>query len=362
LPHCFIPDDELQALADDIRAHGQREPVLTFEGKILDGWNRVRACRLIGRKPWTMELDPASAKMSPESLVISANLRRRHLSVGQMSAIVVELSEQMEREGRRTTRDALAANLPPTTGRPKTSLTLAAEMVGMDERRERDARAVKAASVEIFTQLKRGVIALHEAMVAIRPAAEAEAPALVRHSEVSSTEADEAVPEIPAGDQPEDDEPAGVPIFAPSPMAVPPQPLTPAPTKPGPATKAAEPVRPPPSAAVLRKAANRILAICGESFHAEVCGRLTPEESVQFAKLPDAEMLKVKTLLLRGWVFPEALRDVIDELTPDDNIRALLTRAVQGGGTYRCTIAGFTVAVANEQARSGLEARLEDWP
>jgi len=106
-----IPDDELQALADDIRQHGQREPVLTFEGKILDGWNRVRGCRLINRKPWVMEFDPSSAKTTPEQLVISANLRRRHLSGGQMAAIVVELSEQIEREGRsRTTRDALAAN------------------------------------------------------------------------------------------------------------------------------------------------------------------------------------------------------------------------------------------------------------
>jgi ParB-like chromosome segregation protein Spo0J len=106
-----IPDDELQALADDIRQHGQREPVLTFEGKILDGWNRVRACRLINRKPWGMEFDPASAKTTPEQLVISANLRRRHLSGSQMAAIVVELSEQIEREGRsRTTRDAWAAN------------------------------------------------------------------------------------------------------------------------------------------------------------------------------------------------------------------------------------------------------------
>jgi hypothetical protein len=40
-----IPDDELQALADDIRQHGQREPVLTYDyegkGKVLDGWNRA---------------------------------------------------------------------------------------------------------------------------------------------------------------------------------------------------------------------------------------------------------------------------------------------------------------------------------
>jgi hypothetical protein len=86
-------------------------------------------------------------------------------------------------------------------------------------------------------------------------------------------------------------------------------------------------VRPAPSAAALTKATNRILAVCGKTFQAEVRGRLTPEESVQLSKLTDAEMLKVKTLMLRGWVFLEALRDVIDELEPDDNIRALLTRA-----------------------------------
>jgi hypothetical protein len=78
--------------------------------------------------------------------------------------------------------------------------------------------------------------------------------------------------------------------------------------------------------------------------------------------LTDAEMLKVKTLMLRGWVFLEALRDVIDELEPDDNIRALLTRAVQGGGTYRCTIAGFTLRLRTSKPGRGLEARLEGWP
>jgi hypothetical protein len=33
-----------------------------------------------------------------EALVISAKIKRRHLSVGQMSAIVVELSEKIELE------------------------------------------------------------------------------------------------------------------------------------------------------------------------------------------------------------------------------------------------------------------------
>src|ERR1700688_1211680 len=91
-----IPDDELEALADDIRQHGQREPVLTLNGQVLDGWNRVRACRMINRKPWLMEFDPASAKMTPEQLVISSNLRRRHLTQPQLAALAVEWAERVE--------------------------------------------------------------------------------------------------------------------------------------------------------------------------------------------------------------------------------------------------------------------------
>src|ERR1700732_1288117 len=115
-----------------------------------------------------------------------------------MSAIVVELSEQIEREGRsRTTRDAFSANLPQSPmGRPKTALTMAAEMVGMDERRRRDARAVKAASTEVFLQLKRGVINLHEAMEKIRPPAEAEPPQPV--SQERSSEAADQRMGVPA--------------------------------------------------------------------------------------------------------------------------------------------------------------------
>jgi ParB-like chromosome segregation protein Spo0J len=335
-----IPDDELQALADDIRAHGQREPVLTFEGKVLDGWNRVRACRLIGRKPWLMEFDPVSAKMTPEALVISANLRRRHLSVGQMSAIVVELSERIEREGGNM-RDAFngefGANRAAQTGRPKAVLTAAAEMIGIDERRGREAGAVKTASAEVFRRLKRGVITLHEAMEEIRPPAEAEPPQPANdHPKVSSIEADEAVPEIPAGDQPE-----------------------------------AEPLANKPAAPRL----SRKERIAGAWLEVERVfgggkytkwlrdGRLTDDEALEFEKLAsDADKKQVRAVMLQNRSFREAV-DSLTGLNPQNTIEDLHTKTVQSGGSFVGQIGEFLHVVAfSEKGRAELLTRLEGWP
>jgi hypothetical protein len=93
----------------------------------------------------------------------------------------------------------------------------------------------------------------------------------------------------------------------------------------------------PPSAAATEKALARIKAILGSWFYAEVKARnliQKPEEIVQFAKLTDAQMLEIGPLLKRGWTFVAAFREVIERLTPDNEIRALHTRAVENGGNW----------------------------
>lgn len=89
----MLPASELQALADDIKANGQREPVVLWEGSVLDGRNRLAACRLVGVEPLTRTLD---ACPDPLAFVLSLNLRRRHLSTSQLAMVAGRVAAQIE--------------------------------------------------------------------------------------------------------------------------------------------------------------------------------------------------------------------------------------------------------------------------
>jgi ParB-like nuclease domain len=101
-PHPFaalfpeLPPEELTQLARDIKERGLLEPIILYEGLILDGRNRYRACQIAGVKPRTEKFNAKATKRSPEEFVLSRNLRRRHLSVGQKAAIALEWSDQIE--------------------------------------------------------------------------------------------------------------------------------------------------------------------------------------------------------------------------------------------------------------------------
>src|SRR5512139_918280 len=84
-----MPDAEFVALTNDIRAHGQREPAIVLDGMVLDGWHRVKACKVIGIEPAVLDFygdDPAA-------FVLSKNLHRRHLSASQRAMAVAACAE-----------------------------------------------------------------------------------------------------------------------------------------------------------------------------------------------------------------------------------------------------------------------------
>ena len=65
---------ELTQLAQSIGLYGQLHKVVLFEGMVLDGWNRILACALIGCDPNTRELADDEA---PLGVVLANNFDRR---------------------------------------------------------------------------------------------------------------------------------------------------------------------------------------------------------------------------------------------------------------------------------------------
>jgi hypothetical protein len=70
----MLPEKELQALADDMKAKGQLLHITSYEGKILDGRNRYRACEIAGIEP---RIEPYTGD-DPLGLIASLNDHRRH--------------------------------------------------------------------------------------------------------------------------------------------------------------------------------------------------------------------------------------------------------------------------------------------
>ena len=87
----LFPLMEGRAFADlraDIAAHGLLEPIVTYEGKVLDGRNRLRACVETDTTPVFREWKGKD----PLAFVLSANLQRRHLDESQRAMVAAKLA------------------------------------------------------------------------------------------------------------------------------------------------------------------------------------------------------------------------------------------------------------------------------
>lgn len=96
-------DDEMRSLAEDIAKHGLREPIWTYQGKVIDGRHRLRACKTLEMEPKYREWDGEGSLLA---FVVAQNLHRRHLSESQRAMLAAKLKPMFEEE----VRKQLAAN------------------------------------------------------------------------------------------------------------------------------------------------------------------------------------------------------------------------------------------------------------
>lgn len=120
----MMSDSEAKDLMIDIRENGQREPITLFEGKVIDGRNRLRALRWLEIEPKVQHFKGTESEVV--NYVLSLNLHRRHLTESQRAMVASKLAKQTQGGDRRSDQ---RANLPL-----ETTNSQAAEMLNVSER------------------------------------------------------------------------------------------------------------------------------------------------------------------------------------------------------------------------------------
>ena len=97
----LIEGQEFENLVEDIRKNGlQQHTIYLYEGKILDGRNRYRACKQLKMLYDTNVFNFVGTPEEALKLVISLNLHRRHLQESQRSMVGARVKHIYEAEAK----------------------------------------------------------------------------------------------------------------------------------------------------------------------------------------------------------------------------------------------------------------------
>lgn len=181
----MIDDDALNALAEDIKKNGQREPiVIAFldddqmdEPVVIDGRNRFKACEIAGVEP-KFQNDRILMPADIGPWIISHNLHRRHLTTSQKAMVGQGYLAFLKEDAKRRQVEAgenygRGAKVPPKSVEPKRaheneSAVQAAQLVGVGKNSIRDADFVVRHDPDLAEQVRDDKIKVSAAAKAIR--------------------------------------------------------------------------------------------------------------------------------------------------------------------------------------------------
>lgn len=177
----MMDSESFEKLVSDISENGLREPIVLYEGHILDGRNRHAACVRLNREPGTVEWDGEGSLVK---YVVSMNVHRRHLSSSQLAIIAEEMLPMLAAEAKERQRKAIqnrdekgrATPVPKIVGEAVGSekhdgeaAQEAAEMFGTNRQYVSDAAKIKEASPELAEKVRAGELTIPEAKRQLNP-------------------------------------------------------------------------------------------------------------------------------------------------------------------------------------------------
>jgi hypothetical protein len=157
---CFpmLGDDELLAMAEDIKVNGLIRPIELWrdaDGKewLIDGRNRQRACEQAGIAPRYQEIKTPD----PIAYVIAANIHRRHLTTAQRAAIAADLATMKHGNatfGKKKHTEGTEGSFDPLVD--EMSIDQAAKLMSVSAPSVKRAKKRKAADPQAHESIKRG--------------------------------------------------------------------------------------------------------------------------------------------------------------------------------------------------------------
>lgn len=98
----MIDEGNFANLKADIAKQGILEPIVLFEGKILDGRNRYKAAKAVGLKLTAANFRPFEGTYAEaEAFVFSTNFLRRQMTNAQKQAVIKTMIEKYPQDSNR---------------------------------------------------------------------------------------------------------------------------------------------------------------------------------------------------------------------------------------------------------------------
>lgn len=166
--------DDYNRLRDDIRDNGydSKQPVIIYEGQVLDGWNRWTACLELKISPPTRQFD--GNEFEAIGLVMRTN-KRRNLNSGQWATIAVEaddiikaIAEDGKARQIRKPSDSVTQKFALQTKDQRTTSHKAAELFNTNRTYVNQAAKIKQAAPDVFEKVKAGKMTMQDAARAVR--------------------------------------------------------------------------------------------------------------------------------------------------------------------------------------------------
>jgi len=183
--------EDYQRLRQDIEANGydETQPIMLYQGDILDGWNRQKACDELGIAARYQHFVGDDAEAI--AYMMRTN-KRRNLNSGQWATIAVEAEEliaairfkvekerrdkQAETKRQTTSQKALSAAaevvvqkiVPQPKDTSKLVATKTAELFNTNRTYVNQAAKLKAEAPEVFAQVKAGTMRMTDAAKAVK--------------------------------------------------------------------------------------------------------------------------------------------------------------------------------------------------